>query len=325
VSWSGNRAGVGRAGTKILIATVAVSAALAGAAQAAGAAPHGTVPQGTVPSAAAPGSEVPGGGVTHGVSAAAQRGTLAFWTPSRMRQATQAAPISRAARSAPGVTAPKGIPTAVRFNGVPTTGALFFTTGGKKHYCTASVVDSGPRDLVLTAAHCVYQNKKYTANIEYVPEYHNGLRPYGGWAVRAITVASGWMSKQDPDLDFAFLTVGPATGTKIQARTGGLTLGINRSYQETVEVIGYNDTDNGPVRCLTKSFEFRVGQMEFYCHDYWYGTSGGPWIIGYNARTGTGTVCGVIGGYEQGGDYEWASYSAYFGTQLRDLYQQAEK
>jgi len=120
-------------------------------------------------------------------------------------------------------------------------------------------------------------------------------------------------------------TPGPATGTKIQARTGGLTLGINRWYQETVEVIGYNDTDNNPERCLTKSFRFRIGQMEFYCHGYWTGTSGGPWIIGYNAWTGTGTVCGVIGGYEQGGDYEWASYSSYFGTQLRDLYQQAEK
>jgi V8-like Glu-specific endopeptidase len=322
VSWSRNRAGVGQAGIKILITTVAVSAALAGAAQAAGAVPHGIASHETVPHGTAPGAIAPGGGVKHGVSAAAQRGTLAFWTPSQMRQA---ATIPRAARSVPGVTPPRGIPTAVRFNGVPTTGALFYTTGGKKHFCTASVVDSGPRDLVLTAAHCVYQNKRYVTNIEYVPEYHNGQSPYGGWAVRAITVASGWMSRQDPNLDFAFLTVGPATGTKIQTRTGGLTLGINRSYQETVEVIGYNDTDNGPVRCLTRSFKFRAGQMEFYCHDYWTGTSGGPWIIGYNARTGTGTVCGVIGGYEQGGNYEWASYSAYFGTQLRDLYLQAER
>jgi V8-like Glu-specific endopeptidase len=328
VSWqSGNRAGGRQAGIKILLATVGVSAALVGMAQTAwaaphGAAPHGAAPHGAAPHGAAPHAITPVDGITHGISAVAQRGTLAFWTPARMRQA---ATVPQATRSPAGVTAPKGIPTAVHFNGVPTTGALFYTTGGKEHFCTASVVDSGPGNLVLTAAHCVYQHGKYAANIEYVPEYHSGQRPYGGWAVRAITVASGWMSKQNPDLDFAFLTVGPATGTKIQARTGGLTLGINRSYKETVEVIGYNDTDNGPVRCLTKSFKFETGQMEFYCNDYWTGTSGGPWIIGYNARTGTGTVCGVIGGYEQGGDYKWASYSAYFGTQLRDLYQQAEK
>ena len=65
--------------------------------------------------------------------------------------------------------------------------------------------------------------------------------------------------------------------------------------------------------------------MEFYCHGFWTGTSGGPWIIGYNARNGTGTVFGVIGGYELGGDYEWASYSAYFGSAARTLYQQVER
>ena len=65
--------------------------------------------------------------------------------------------------------------------------------------------------------------------------------------------------------------------------------------------------------------------MEFYCHGFWTGTSGGPWIIGYNARNGTGTVFGVIGGYELGGDYEWASYSAYFGSAARILYEQVER
>jgi hypothetical protein len=65
--------------------------------------------------------------------------------------------------------------------------------------------------------------------------------------------------------------------------------------------------------------------MEFYCHGFWTGTSGGPWIIGYNAKNGTGTVFGVIGGYELGGDYEWASYSAYFGSATRSLYQQVER
>ena len=65
--------------------------------------------------------------------------------------------------------------------------------------------------------------------------------------------------------------------------------------------------------------------MEFYCHGFWAGTSGSPWIIGYNAKTGTGTVFGVIGGYQEGGDYEWASYSAYFGSALRSLFTQAER
>ena len=217
------------------------------------------------------------------------------------------------------ITPPKGIPTASPFSGSPTTGVLFYTTGGKGHFCTASVVDSTADDLALTAAHCVY-SKGFATNIEYVPGYHDGKRPYGAWPVRAITVASGWKLSHDPDLDFAFLTLATAGGKQIQARTGGLTIGFTRWYSEKIEVIGHNDSDAEPIRCATRSFRFRTGQMEFYCHGFWTGTSGGPWIIGYNAKNGTGTVFGVIGGYELGGDYEWASYSAYFGSAARILY-----
>jgi hypothetical protein len=63
--------------------------------------------------------------------------------------------------------------------------------------------------------------------------------------------------------------------------------------------------------------------MEFYCHGYRDGTSGGPWVIGYTGR-GTGTLFGVIGGYEDGGDYEWASYSAVLGAPALSLFRQAE-
>jgi V8-like Glu-specific endopeptidase len=263
------------------------------------------------------------GVVTYQLSAAAQRAALAFWTPARMK-AAQAAVTPHPALSRTRVSPPKGIPKAVPFSGVPTTGALFGTTGSKTHFCTAAVVNSTAGDLVVTAAHCVDPNG-LVGNIAYVPEYHNGKSPYGAWAVRTITVAAGWQQSHDPDLDFAFLAVGAAGDAKIQARTGGLKVGYTRWYRETIEVVGYNDTAAEPVRCLTKSFKFRTGQMEFYCHGFWAGTSGAPWIIGYNAKTGGGTVFGVIGGYEEGGDYEWASYSAYFGTALRNLFVAAEK
>jgi hypothetical protein len=279
--------------------------------------------------------------VTYQVSGAGQRRTVRYWTPRRMRGATAASlprrPIqttmpavtrtpAQPARSGggPDATAPKGIPTASPFSGSPTTGALFYTTGGKGHFCTASVVDSTADDLALTAAHCVYSNA-FAANIEYVPGYHDAKQPYGAWPVAAITVASGWKLSHDPDLDFAFLTLATAGGRPIQARTGGLTIGFTRWYGEKIEAIGHNDSGAEPIRCATRGFRFRTGQMEFYCHGFWTGTSGGPWIIGYNAENGTGTVFGVIGGYELGGDYEWASYSAYFGSATKILYEQAER
>jgi len=97
------------------------------------------------------------------------------------------------------------IPNPVHFDGVPTVGALFFTTGTKSHFCTASVVDSSRGDII---------------------------------------------SSQDPNLDFAFLTVAP------QIR-----------HRHRV-----------PVQRVT-STEFDATQMQFYCNDFQDGTSGGPWIL----------------------------------------------
>jgi V8-like Glu-specific endopeptidase len=259
-----------------------------------------------------------GAGVTEVVNEAGQDRALAYWTAKRMWATAQVE-----TQAAPAASVPKGTPRAVKFGGSRTTGALFYTTGGKAHFCSASVVDSTAGDLVLTAAHCVY-SKGFATNVEYVPQYHDGKQPYGVWPVRAIVVANGWQHSHDRDLDFAFLTVGTANGPSIQKRTGGLAVGFNRAYDEKIEVIGHNDTDIDPVRCATKSFKFSATQMEFYCHGFWTGTSGGPWISGYNAKTGTGIVFGVIGGYEAGGNFEWASYSAYFGAAARTLYHQAE-
>jgi Trypsin len=322
----------GLAAIAVVVVVAAVTIGVAGAGRAARPAATGVLDASVTSPATA---------VTDQVSAVGQRRTLTYWTAGRRRGATAAALPGRPIRTArpaatrtpaqPGrgqggsdVTVPKGIPTATRFSGSPTTGALFYTTGGKGHFCTASVVDSTADDLALTAAHCVYWNA-FAANIEYVPGYHDGKQPYGAWPVAAITVASGWKVSHAPDLDFAFLTLATAGGHQIQARTGGLTIGFTRWYGEKIEVIGHNDSDAEPIRCATKSFRFRPEQMEFYCHGFWTGTSGGPWVLGYNAKHGTGTVFGVIGGYELGGDYEWASYSAYFGSATKILYEQAER
>lgn len=287
-----------------------------------------------------------GTAVSYQVSTAAQRDALSYWIPSRMtaatagtgtitqRPAASTGTITRQSAAVP----PTEIPTAATFRGVPTTGALFYTIGAGRHFCTASVVDSPTGNLVLTAAHCVYSVAHgYAQHIEYVPEYHAGHEPYGTWPVATITVASGWKKSANPNYDFAFLTVAPAAtaspataspvnGTApVQSRTGGLSLGTRLPYTEqNVEVVGYNDVGNGPVRCAVRSLPFRVGQREFYCRDYRDGTSGSPWILHYDKASGTGTVIGVIGGYQAGGNYAWASYSAYFGSDAENLYKRAE-
>jgi hypothetical protein len=282
------------------------------------------------PAGSAPGPAI---GTVHVITRSAQDATRAFWTAARMEQATATqatatqatatqatAPQGRTQTASP----PPGTPTATSFGGVPTIGALFYTTGSSAHFCTASVVDSKRENLIMTAAHCVYTSG-YSVNIEFVPGYHNGYRPYGTWLIQAVVVAKGWRQRHDPDLDFAFLTVVPpgGSGRPIQRVTGGLQLGIDRGYYHWIRLIGYNDAVADPVRCANHSLEFRAGQMEFYCHGYRDGTSGGPWVIGLTSR-GAGTLFGVIGGYEEGGDYDWASYSPTFGASALGLYRQAE-
>jgi V8-like Glu-specific endopeptidase len=264
----------------------------------------------------------PGGAVGHAVSQAAQGATRGFWTRSRMAAAT---PVAGEQAAAP-ASQPASIPDPTQFAGVPTVGALFFTTGTQAHFCTASVVNSFTANLILTAAHCVY-GSTYATNIEFVPEYHNGKQPFGGWPVATITVTAGWQQSHDQNLDFAFLGVTPPAGTRlpIQLVTGGLWLGINRGYAHPIEAIGYNNTGNAPIKCATHSVRFSPTQMKFWCHDFQNGTSGGPWILGFDPSSGTGTVFGVIGGYEEGGNYAWASYSAYFGLPTLELFLQAEK
>jgi V8-like Glu-specific endopeptidase len=313
------RTGVRVVSTGLALAAVGATIAFAGLASA-------TTSPG--PSSATPPANV---AVEHAVSSAAQSTARAFWTPSRMTAATPSAfgsgkvPASAGTSNATqAASAPPGIPSATRFNGVPTVGALFYTTGSAKHFCTASVVTSSSKNVIITAAHCVY-NKSYASNVEFVPEYHSGDRPDGAWAVKKVVVATQWVQSKNPNYDFAFLTVGRASGFNkpLQKVTGGLALGIYRGYRHSsIEVIGYNDTGNRPVRCATKSFKFEPDQMEFYCHNYRNGTSGGPWILRYD--NGAGTVFGVIGGFEAGGDVEWASYSPYFRESTLELLELAE-
>lgn len=295
-----------------------VAASLATAAPAAAVARTGPPPA-TPP----PGPAV---GTVHPVGAAAQQAARGFWTPARMAAAVAGQEKGAPGRSAPAGAAgpPAGTPTAHPFGGVPTVGALFYTTGSGAHFCTASVVDSTHGNLVVTAAHCVY-GSGYATNIEFVPGYHDGARPHGTWLVQAVVVATAWRRSRDPDLDIAFLAVTAAghPGREIQRATGGLRFGAGLRYGRWTGLIGYNNAVEDPVWCAAHSHEFRPGQLVFYCHGYRDGTSGGPWVIGLTSR-GTGTLYGVIGGYQQGGRYEWASYSPALGPAALALYRQAE-
>jgi V8-like Glu-specific endopeptidase len=234
---------------------------------------------------------------------------LAAAMSSTPEQATLAPPIRAAARS---------------FGGTAAVGALFSTTGGgglASHFCTASVVHSPHRDIVITAAHCVTH---HTGLIEFVPGYTDGHAPYGIWTVTSIIVDQAWASAANPDDDVAFLVVSqPGTGLRIEDVTGAEQLRIGPPSSLPVQVIGYPDGEGLPVTCQGRTTMPLPHQMEFDCRKYTDGTSGGPFLLGVDPVTGDGSVIGVIGGYQQGGNLPQISYSAVFGKNVAALYQMA--
>jgi V8-like Glu-specific endopeptidase len=210
------------------------------------------------------------------------------------------------------------------FGGVAAVGALFTEANGKlgAHFCTASVVDSKAGDLAVTAAHCVDGKN---AALVFAPDYANGKTPYGLWPVTKVYTDSAWDASQDPNHDVAFLRLSDASdGTPIENLTGAETLATDAPAGQQVEVIGYPDQAAEPVWCSGLVKGFSATQFEFDCGGYPNGTSGGPFLTGVDAATGQGTVIGVIGGYQQGGDTPQVSYAAVFGTAVAQLYATAE-
>jgi V8-like Glu-specific endopeptidase len=233
-----------------------------------------------------------------------------------------------ALRMAPGHAAPGRAVTAHGrpFGGTPAVGALFTQSNGRlgDHFCTASVVHSRHGDLLVTAAHCLTGRQVGRADgIVFVPGFHDGQSPYGAWRITAVFVDRAWSARHDPDDDVAFLHAG-APGSQIEKATGAERLGVGRPPQ-AVRVIGYPDRAARPVTCRAPARGFSARQMVFDCDGYTDGTSGGPFLADVSRTTGRGTVIGVIGGYQQGGDTPDISYSPRFLANVAALYEIASR
>ncbi|WP_238783236.1 trypsin-like serine peptidase [Streptomyces monomycini] len=263
-----------------------------------------------------------------------------YWTAGRMAAAVpagagsgkSAAPPGESA-GAPGARATAGAARSARhFGGVPSVGVLFSVDqDARAHHCTASVVRSPHRDLILTAGHC-----KPGSRAAFVPQYRSGAttQPYGVWAVeRGFTDPRRSGTGPGSDLDFAFATVAPdGRGRTLESVTGGNILLRTPGYTTDVTVIGYPTARNDPadqaVRCDVRTSRLTgQRQLRMECGGFYGGTSGGPWLSRFDERTKTGYVVGNIGGLNGGGpsgpDGHRTSYSPYYGSEVFRLYARA--
>jgi len=236
-----------------------------------------------------------------------------------------ASPAGTAADSAAPLMTPSAPLSGASFKGVPAVGALFVAgaAGSQTHFCTASVVHSPRRNMVITAAHCLASHAASPQQVTFVPGYHDGEAPYGVWTTARVIVDSAWATAADPDHDVAFLIVtGSSGGTRIEDVTGAEQLGIGQATG-VVRVIGYPDSSSRPIACQNQVAVFTARQLRFGCGSFTDGTSGGPFLTEVSPATGNGLVVGVIGGYEEGGYMPAVSYSAAFGADVAALYRSA--
>jgi V8-like Glu-specific endopeptidase len=241
-----------------------------------------------------------------------------YWTRQRLLAALPWHRTSRVPRPVPSAH------TAVSL-AADRVGAIFSHSASGNHFCTASVVNSPRRDLLITAAHCISggRNGGLQQDIVFIPGYRDGTAPYGVWTPSKLIVDPQWASSSDPDYDVGFVVLSPLGGQNVEDVLGANRLGFDPSYNSLVRVTGYPASADAPVTCRNLTERESATQLKFDCGGFSGGTSGSPWVTGFNPVTRTGMIIGVIGGYQEGGDTDAISYSSYFGTGIKQLYQRA--
>ncbi|MGH4034025.1 trypsin-like serine peptidase [Actinomycetota bacterium Odt1-20B] len=251
-----------------------------------------------------------------------------YWTPERMAAATSETSKDAAPAGAAELKGKK----AAYFRGTSTVGTFFYVKKGKKRFCSGSVINSPRKDVVLTAAHCTFGSRQSV----FVPKYNGAAKnraPYGTFPVN-----SWYRDKYDPknnmtsSYDYAFARLARNKKGQLvqQATKAGLTLTKARGFKHKVTVMGYPNAKHNkkgrPIYCRVNTQRLgKYKQMRMSCAGFYGGTSGSPWVVGYNKRTGTGRVIGSLGGWDKGGPNDRISYAPAFGDFAFKLFRAAKK
>jgi hypothetical protein len=227
--------------------------------------------------------------------------------------------VTSVSGAGPGSTAPVSLGAASAARAVPRSarvGALFGGDLEGGHFCTASVVRSGGRDLILTAAHCLSGDGD--TDVVFAPGYRNGRAPYGLWRVTKTFVPTAWSDRADEDSDFAFAVVASKGGQDLEDAVGANVFATGRATGVgDVVVTGYPNVLEAPLSCTNRPTAQSRTQQRIDCPGFTDGTSGSPWV------DREGDVVGVLGGFEQGGSTDDVSYSAVLGSAAASLYRAA--
>lgn len=184
-----------------------------------------------------------------------------------------------------------------------TTGKIFFAMDGHDYVCSGASVISANTDVVVTAAHCVKNGTgSWASDWTFVPAYTGGTRPYGTWTARQFFVARQWSKAADDNDDVAFVTLNPhgsgGRATHIGQAVGGQAIAFGPHPAEEY-AFGYPAEppyDGGVLYYCsgsTRPDSYRASKDTGLRCDLTAGSSGEPWLSGFDPVTGTGTITSV--------------------------------
>ncbi|MDA8371771.1 MAG: serine protease [Nocardiopsaceae bacterium] len=268
------------------------------------------------------------------------RGVIDYWTPDRMAAAlpleyflegaASAAPPS--GTDAPGAhSAPDA--TGERWTGggaaAKTTGKVYLTLNGHDFSCSASVVEAANKDSVITAGHCLKDGAgPWVTNWMFIPGYDDGDTPYGRYTARHMLVPSRWAYQADDSFDFGMAVLNTVGGSHVQEETGAQGISFNGDPDGPVYAFGYPVADRFDGRRLyycsggTRPDTSGTTANGMAC-SMTEGSSGGPWLSGFDPGTGSGTITSVIS-FKYANDPH-TQYGPRLGEEARRLYERAER
>ncbi|MBN6037625.1 serine protease [Amycolatopsis sp. 195334CR] len=251
---------------------------------------------GVLVATSAPAAAATGADVVTKIETEDRAAALAYWTPERLA-ATD--PENEAPAETIGTVRPGPVPAGL--------GKLYFTlVPGGDGSCSATAVPSASKDVVLTAGHCVnagltpQDEPIQVTNVVFVPSYEDGSGPHGVFAARAFAWPDTYQGPMSGTDDVAVLALDPVDGKHVADTTGTQEVTFERPESPApTDILGY------PVSRLAHGQ--KVQQCDVTAEyapdsvvDKWIspcdlagGSSGGPWLTGFDDATGLGTIYGV--------------------------------
>ena len=232
------------------------------------------------------------------------------------------------------------------------TGKVYFVMGSSAYVCSGTALGDSRSgySLVITAGHCVYDEETgngqlsgFATNWLFIPQFDSSPTftcantAFGCWTAQALVVnrgfaGAGGFTTTATHYDWGFAVVGPGgkSGAPLDSVVG--TFGYSASAMSggtTVDAFGYpaagkyhgNDLVycQGPVGfdALTSNTNYKLA-----C-GMTGGSSGGPWLSGFNATTGTGGTIQSLNSYGYSGQSNM--YGPIFNATTTATYDAANK